>query len=109
MDAAQLKKHLRTHTGNVVPWVLWDLWFVFFLELHGQNNVSKLHLSPWNELLLYLYVMMPVLLVKRFDIKNTGAQKSLCYSSTEAVPITGRGLFFPSFINFVAENVSNFL
>lgn len=29
MDAAQLKKHLRTHTGNDVPWVLWGLQFVF--------------------------------------------------------------------------------
>lgn len=57
--------------------------------------LGKLHLSPWNELLLYLYVMMPMLLMKGFHIKNAEAQKSLCYSSTEAVPITGRGLFPP--------------
>lgn len=30
MDAAQLKKHLRTHTGNIVRHVLW---FLVFLEV----------------------------------------------------------------------------
>lgn len=97
MDAAQLKKHLRTHTGNVLPWVLSCLWFVFSWSYMDKTMLGKLYLSLWNELLLYLYVMMPMLLMKRFGIKNVGAQKSLCYSSAGAVPITGRGLFFPQF------------
>lgn len=65
--------------------------------------LGKLHLSLWNELLLYLYVMMPALLMKRFDKRNAGAQKSFCYNSTEAVPITGRRLFSPVLYNVLQK------
>lgn len=46
MDAAQLKKHLRTHTGNDVPWVLWGLQFVFSRSYIEKTMLGKLHLSP---------------------------------------------------------------
>lgn len=49
---------------------------------------------------------MPVSLMKRFDIRNAGAQKILYYNSAEAVPTTGRGFFFPILIKPAAENAN---